>query len=307
MSREFFWVNHKQTAKQEIENGYIWSPKLNKNGSANFSYENMKKVKPNDIIFSYARKISYIGIVKSVAISASKPDEFGKVGDNWDEDGWKIEVDFKKVPHPISPKDYIEQLSPFLADKYAPIQKKTGYGNQGCYLAHISHKLGLLLLEILSADLLALDICKSDDLEAQTDINIIKYNEKLSPRTKKQLIEARIGQGEFRKQLTLIKHYCFITHIEMPELLRASHIKPWKDSNDKEKLDPYNGLLLAVHIDALFDKGFISFEDSGEMMVSNALPANILEQLSIKKINAEPFLPETCYYLKWHREKVFKT
>jgi hypothetical protein len=53
---------------------------------------------------------------------------------------------------------------------------------------------------------------------------------------------------------------------------RASHIKPWNRSNNHEKLDPFNGLLLAVHLDALFDRALITFQDSGEMMVSKTLP-----------------------------------
>jgi hypothetical protein len=86
------------------------------------------------------------------------------------------------------------------------------------------------------------------------------------------MAKARIGQGRFRTDLL---HYwqgrCAITGIDNPALLRASHIKPWSDSTDAERLDPFNGLLLAVHLDALFDRAFITFQDGGEMHVSGRL------------------------------------
>ena len=62
--------------------------------------------------------------------------------------------------------------------------------------------------------------------------------------------------------------YCPFTMINDERLLRASHIKPWVVSNDKEKLDPKNGLTLSPTYDVLFDRGFISFQDNGNLMVS---------------------------------------
>ena len=86
------------------------------------------------------------------------------------------------------------------------------------------------------------------------------------------LAKARIGQGRFRTDLL---HYwqgrCAVTGVDNPALLRASHIKPWSVSTDTERLDPFNGLLLAVHLDALFDRAFITFQDGGEMHISRRL------------------------------------
>ena len=89
------------------------------------------------------------------------------------------------------------------------------------------------------------------------------------------LDKARIGQGRFRADLlNLWQGHCALTEVCSPELLRASHIKSWRDSNNQERLDAFNGLLLAVHLDALFDRTLISFEDSGEMLVSKRLAAH---------------------------------
>lgn len=86
------------------------------------------------------------------------------------------------------------------------------------------------------------------------------------------LHKARIGQGRFRADLLdLWQGRCALTEVDMPELLRASHIKPWRTCNNSEKLNAFNGLLLAVHLDALFDRLLITFQDTGEMVVSKRL------------------------------------
>jgi hypothetical protein len=88
------------------------------------------------------------------------------------------------------------------------------------------------------------------------------------------LAKARVGQGRFRADLlNLWEGQCALTDVAAPELLRASHIKSWKDSNDRERLDAFNGLLLAVHLDALFDRALVTFQDSGEMLISKRLSA----------------------------------
>ncbi|MDP3521846.1 MAG: HNH endonuclease [Hydrogenophaga sp.] len=76
-------------------------------------------------------------------------------------------------------------------------------------------------------------------------------------------IQARIGQGRFRADVTRLwgrGEVCALTGIALPELLIASHIKPWRDSSNEERLDPANGLLLATHADKLFDRHLLSFD-----------------------------------------------
>jgi HNH endonuclease len=90
-----------------------------------------------------------------------------------------------------------------------------------------------------------------------------------SPTEKATLIEARLGQGKFRKYLDMFwSESCAVTGCNIREVLRASHIKPWRECSNKERLDPDNGLLLCAHLDALFDKGLISFSDAGAMLVA---------------------------------------
>ena len=87
------------------------------------------------------------------------------------------------------------------------------------------------------------------------------------------LSKARRGQGRFRADLlNFWRGQCALTGVSSPELLRASHIKPWSSSSNRERLDLFNGLLLAVHLDALFDRALITFQDSGEMLISDRMP-----------------------------------
>jgi putative restriction endonuclease len=117
--------------------------------------------------------------------------------------------------------------------------------------------------------------------------------------------KARKGQGRFRADLlNYWQGHCAVTGVSAPELLRASHIKAWRDSRGIERLDAFNGLLLAVHLDALFDRGLISFQDSGEMLVSKRLSSKDREVFGLmprarKLLLSVPHL----VYLNHHRDR----
>ena len=87
----------------------------------------------------------------------------------------------------------------------------------------------------------------------------------------------------------------------------ASHIKPWAESNDFEKLDGNNGLLLSPHIDKLFDNGYISFEDGGDVIVSPQLNTDTLKLWGVDvSINVGRFNHEQQQYLQYHRDHILK-
>ena len=106
---------------------------------------------------------------------------------------------------------------------------------------------------------------------------------KINATTKERLIDARIGQGVFREQvLALWDRRCAVTGATTPDALRASHIKPWRKSNDEERLNPHNGLPLVANMDALFDAGLISFKGDGQLLVSSLLPTKEQKKLGIQ-------------------------
>ena len=117
----------------------------------------------------------------------------------------------------------------------------------------------------------------------------------------------RRGQHLYKERLVdLWEGQCAICHINLPELLRASHAKPWKDSNQNERLDPYNGLLLCAHHDALFDKGLISFDQEGQILMSEVLLASSPQVYQVASDMKLDFFEENKKYLLWHQCYVFK-
>lgn len=126
----------------------------------------------------------------------------------------------------------------------------------------------------------------------------------------------RYRQDIFRKRvLNLWGHSCSVTSLKnsrllaaAPKVLTASHIKPWRHSNDEERLCRYNGLLLTPNLDCLFDYGVITFQhNGGHIKISNALSAqdrkilNIHEEMALRKI-----FPENKEYLEYHNDCVFE-
>jgi hypothetical protein len=122
---------------------------------------------------------------------------------------------------------------------------------------------------------------------------------------RERLATARIGQGEFRTALFAAWNgKCPLSGIDHPELLRASHIKPWSVCSDWERLDPNNGILLAAHFDALFDRGLISFSDTGDLLVSPEIGDENIERLGLDATNAIAGLTEDHQpFLTHHRQR----
>src|SRR2546430_5303931 len=100
---------------------------------------------------------------------------------------------------------------------------------------------------------------------------------------------------------------CRITGVNREEHLRASHCKPWRDSTNAERLDGENGLLLTPNADHLFDRGFIGFEDNGDVLVSPVAHAASLMKLGFevtRSLNVGRFSEGQRRYLRFHRESV---
>lgn len=306
----YWWVNHKQTRDHEVRGGYLWSPYRNTNGAFNQTYENMKLVRPGDVVYSYAN--GHIGAVGRVTVAASpspKPIEFGDVGDYWSHEGWLVEVDFKDAHRPLRPKEQIQSIGPMLPQRNSPIQKN-GNGNQGCYLAGISDALGHVLMALLDMQQVrdlekppAYLIDHEPNAHVLDDIHRIETDPAIPETQRLQLTRARVGQGYFRKQVILLDPVCRVTGVTDTRLLIASHIKPWREASNAERLSGQNGLLLSPHVDALFDEQFITFEDNGRMQVHPSLSRDVLDRWSIdpdKRV--DPFRSEQTPFLAHHRE-----
>lgn len=125
---------------------------------------------------------------------------------------------------------------------------------------------------------------------------------------KTQLYRARVGQGEYRKKLLELCPFCPITLISDDRLLIASHIKPWVASDDIEKIDPFNGLMLTPTFDRLFDRGFLSFTDDKKTILSPFLSNMTYSKIGISDNKIIPHLPIDGRegYLEYHRNNILK-
>ncbi|XWV18788.1 MAG: HNH endonuclease [Gemmatimonas sp.] len=122
-------------------------------------------------------------------------------------------------------------------------------------------------------------------------------------------VRRRVGQDLYRQALLdFWEGRCAVTGLAVPELLRASHAKPWADATDAERLDVHNGLLLAVHLDALFDRGFLTVDDQGNVILSAALgsEAQRILGLSDSGLRIKTLQPKHLPYLAYHRSHVFR-
>ena len=314
----YWWVNQNQTYKQEIPNGYMWSPKKKKNGASNVFYDNMTKVQPGDIVFSfYDTKISYLGIITSHGYTQAKP-EFGFAGVNWGSDGWMVNVSYQAVANVIRPKDYIEELRPLLPGKYSPLQSN-GDGNQGVYLTHIPGALAAKLMNLIGSEATAIASEASKfggqvktDKEAEEELieGLIKKRKDIPETEKEAVIKARKGQGQFRDDVIKLHGKCPFTGVNNPAFLRAGHIKPWsKCHNNHERLDPLNGIPLTPVADQLFDQGFVTFDSGGRAVFSVLILPKEIAAMGIdvaKEYRMKILDPKQVEYLEFHREKIFK-
>ena len=124
-----------------------------------------------------------------------------------------------------------------------------------------------------------------------------------------RFVVQRVGQSLFRDGLLeLWEGRCAVTGLAVSALLRASHIKPWAACDtDAERLDVYNGILLAPHLDAAFDQGFITVANDGAIIVSNALDADARTVLGLDRpLSIRGITDGHSSYLPWHRQRVFE-
>lgn len=138
------------------------------------------------------------------------------------------------------------------------------------------------------------------------EIRKVKENKELTATERTSIIQSRIGQGSFRSSLFHYWQGCSISNCTMSSILIASHIKPWRDCNNVQRLDLYNGLLLLPNYDKLFDKGYISFDMNGKLLSSHLLDKDVKEILGITNgLSLRKLDDKHKKYLKYHNEHCF--
>lgn len=297
----YWWVNHKQTYKQEINGGYIWCPKGKKDGNPNHFYDNLTLAKSGDIVFSYANgKIGAIGPVIKEHTTADRPPEFGTSGQLWDKDGWLVQIAWTVLDESLFPNEFFNEIKDLLPEKYSPINQE-GSGNQGCYLASIGDDLGILLISKANDSNDRVEIILDDEEERRVRGQDIPETEK------EQLVKSRRGQGIFRNRLAEIEDGCRLTGVDDTRFLIASHIKPWRHCSNQEKLDGNNGLFLSPHVDKLFDRGWITFSREGNILCAGPQIRLIMSYWNLDPTsNVGSFSEAQNDYLSHHRNTIYQ-
>ncbi|NEQ96456.1 MAG: hypothetical protein F6K30_06995 [Cyanothece sp. SIO2G6] len=131
--------------------------------------------------------------------------------------------------------------------------------------------------------------------------------ENLPETTRTSIIQSRIGQGQFKRSLIQYWQGCSVSSYKQIEVLRASHIKPWRCSSNVDRLNVFNGLLLLPNLDACFDSGLISFDDDGRVIISRKLDKSTMSHLGITlKLKLLRVEEKHKVFLSFHRDNIFR-
>lgn len=286
-----YWIVYQGNSwKRARSGGYLWAPKENEHGQTRQYWKNMAQVQPGDLIFSgvdnAVRAVSQAAVP---AYDAIQPDQ--KDAKFWQAEGWRLDVAYTDLPSPLFYADWVPQIVTELPSIHSPFDRNRE-PVQG-YLYGLPLSVGEYLVTLIRQNGIEIETKANDEAplpaggETERDV----------------LAKSRVGQGKFRDDLLKRwNHRCALSGVDRAELLRASHIKPWSGSNNDERLDPCNRILLSSIYDAAFDAKLISFSDSGEMIVAEDFSA---EQLAAAGINSclklEPLSEGNRRYLVDHR------
>lgn len=299
--KRYWWVNQGRTFKLAAEENCIWAPFTTKTNKKIFHWETMDSVQIDDIVFSYYKgEILSYNIVKKTSYKAERPFQDQTPNSLWKNIGRKVDLVYNLLEKPINIKDLITPLKPFLSLKHSPYDIKHAKANQGYLFEILPEVAEIIFNEINNSQGENVD----EKIAISENKNIEDNNE---GGDKEAITKVRIGHDIFRKK---VRSYwgekCCVTHFQ-GGLLTASHIKPWRHSNKKEKVDPDNGLLLSPSYNAAFDLNIISFDDDGCLLISNKISSNELEKIGIhEKAKIKNLNDGHKKYLKFHRENLHK-
>lgn len=301
----------------------MWSPKRNANDARNPFYETMREVAPGDLVFSFCRtRIKAIGVVRSLAYESPRPEEFGRAGMNWRGVGWRVDVEYRELASPFRPAESMELIRPLLPERYAPLQHN-GDGMQCMYLTELPIPLadvlgGLAGQEAAAAAVRAREVAAEGpllsenalDVQDQWEADIERQVAERRRRDDEEIVEirsARLGRGVFRRRVLEHERSCRLSGVRDPSVLVCRHIKPWRHSDDAERVDGENGLLLCPNADFLFSRGLVGFDGNGDFLVAPAVREDLLLRLHLDPSthpNVGPFTSRQAEFLAFHRDRV---
>lgn len=299
-----WWVFQNDSYERSRDGGYLWAPISDKAGNKKFHWETMTKVVAGDLILSCKnRSIVALSTAKGAAYLADQPHPDD--AKQWTIEGRRVDVAYVDLPSPLLVDD-LTDIFDLLNESNGPLsaataKREAGRGKEG-YLWPVSPRAAIALFEYLDR--------KVDVSEAINVGSEVPLPGPVSDTTRLTLSEARTKQADFRRGLEeWWGGRCAVTGVDISSLLIASHIVPWRLSNKEERADSANGLLLEPGLDRLFDKGLITFDDSGQMLISENLSEinrdalGLTHELRLRK----DLTPRQKTYLEFHREFLFQS
>lgn len=330
----YYFVFQNKSFQHELKGGYLWAPKTTETGKKVSHWESMEGVKKGDLILhSVHKKLVAISIVKTDCIEAQQPEEL-KRERLWQDSGYMVYTQYLDLKDSIITSDHQDMILELQPEVNAPFNR-LGRGNTG-YLFYSNKELSCYLIEQIlkvQKDTNIIEILKNilkryferqvmydiqQDMPSEIiaeatqryDLNKgtkeLEHFDELTDTEKLTLIKARVGHGALKKKLLQREHKCKICGLSDEKFLIASHIKSWNKSDAQERLDIENVLLLCPHHDAVFDKGYITFDEEGILIISSELSLEsqaLLNLVTGKKIDVGN---RNSHYLRWHRENVFR-
>jgi hypothetical protein len=296
------------TYQEEKELGIIWSPQQDKGGKVQHSWQRMKEIQKGDRIFHYVKGLLVaISVAKDNYKNAPKPSIMQNHG-KWNDEGYLVNLEYHELDVPLKVRDSFNEILPFLPIKYSAFQQNAD-GNQG-YSYPCNEELAIKLLDLISE----LNIYQVDQEQLELSIDNVRRTERntlvpvIAETESEVKTKIRLGQQKFRKSLMpLWDNKCALCNINLPELLRASHSKPWKDSTNVERLNPYNGVLLCCNHDALYDKGLIAFDGQGRLHISSVICNKDYLKYGLLPNAKIQIYSENKHYFKWHKRNIFES
>jgi hypothetical protein len=295
----FYWVNLGTSYKEVAANNFLWAPAytFGKNGKkiTNAGWDPIQELKSGDVIFCHrSGNIIYVAVAKNDAYAAKRPAT--RVYNQWKENGFQVDVDLTFLKPSVSVAAFKPTLIAIHNQNCSPALFTQKGGTSQQYMIRLPSGAGALILSNLGD--LEMNICEQSS-EIQRGKKLTKGS------NRETTTQARVGQGQFRADvLSAWNNTCPVTGLDKPELLVASHIVPWSLSNEEEKIDPNNGFPFSPSVDKLFDKGYISFDDSGQLLVkTTAINSQDLELLGLSPTaKISRFNKQQKAYMAKHRE-----
>ncbi|MGX7595779.1 HNH endonuclease [Planococcus plakortidis] len=284
-----------ETYREEKRLGIVRAPMKDKSGATPHSWLRVKSLQKGDRTFHYVKRA--IVAVGTIQEDAREQKTAAKSAE------WVAPCEYLELDVPLEIVSCIKEVKHHLPIKYAAFQPD-GHGNSG-YLYPCNEALAMVFLDLLSATKWQ----NIEQLEFVYDaVREGKYNSLTAwMMDSEYLLKRKFSklQGQFEAlQMERWQGRCAICSVSNPALLKAVYSKPWKDSNDAERIDPANGTLLCANHAALYESGQISFTGAGTLRMSISLQEEA-ERYSLRKNMRIAANDSNKPFFRWHRNNHF--